>query len=176
MVNTEEQKGSQATRRIGRRTCLAGVTISAFLCIGGIALCAVLITFVVLHKECPSFPSFVSEDPKLVWIFTGIAASLITSGGCIIVVLTFRDRRINSADGSFLEEVEIPSTILAQDLENASAFVLPDRPMWIDLPDYFTTIQNNSEAFSSANRENFPESRPPSYEEAIALPDNICSI
>ena len=107
IANSKEQKGSRSSRRIGRRTCLAGVTISLFLCISGIALCAVLITFVALRRECPSCPSFVSEDLKSVWIFMGVAYSLLISGGCIIVILTFRDRRINSPDGSFPEEVEI---------------------------------------------------------------------
>ena len=170
IATTKEQKGSRSSRRIGRRTCLAGVTISTFLCVSGIALCAVLITFVVLHKECPSCPSFVSEDPKSVWIFTGVASSLLISGGCIIVILTFQDRRINSPDSSFPEEVEIPSTILAQDPENSSAFVLPHPLIWpVVLPDYFTAVQNDIEAVPSAYCVNCPESQPPSYEEAVSL-------
>ena len=141
IANSKEQKGSRSSRRIGRRTCLAGVTISLFLCISGIALWAVLITFVALRRECPSCPSFVSEDLKSVWIFMGVAYLLLISGGCIIVILTFRDRRINSPDGSFPEEVEIPSTILAQDPENSSALVLPPPPIWpVILPDFFTAL------------------------------------
>ena len=139
IVNSKEQKDSRSSRRIGRRTCLAGVTISLFL--SGIALCVVLTTLVVPHRECPSCPSFVSEDLKSLWIFMGVAYSLLISGGCIIVILTFRDRRINSPDGSFPEEVETPSTILPQDPENSSAFVLPPPPVWpVVLPDFFTTL------------------------------------
>ena len=139
IANSKEQKDSRSSRRIGRRTCLAGVTISLFL--SGIALCVVLTTLVVPHRECPSCPSFVSEDLKSLWIFMGVAYSLLISGGCIIVILTFRDRRINSPDGSFPEEVETPSTILPQDPENSSAFVLPPPPVWpVVLPDFFTTL------------------------------------
>ena len=139
IANSKEQKDSRSSRRIGRRNCLAGVTISLFL--SGIALCVVLITLVVPHRECPSCPSFVSEDLKSVWIFMGVAYSLLISGGCIIVILTFRDRRINSPDGSFPEEVETPSTILPQDPENSSAFVLPPPPIWpVVLPDFFTAL------------------------------------
>ena len=170
IATTKEQKGSRSSRRIGRRTCLAGVTISTFLCVSGIALCAVLITFVVLHEECPSCPSFVSEDPKSVWIFTGVASSLLISGGCIIVILTFQDRRINSPDSSFPEEVEIPSKILAQDPENSSAFVLPHPLIWpVVLPDYFTAVQSDIEAVPSVYCVNCSESQPPSYEEAVSL-------
>ena len=83
------------------------------------------------------------------------------------MILTFQDRRINSPDSSFPEEVEIPSTILAQDPENSSAFVLPHPLIWpVVLPDYFTAVQNDIETVPSVN---CPESQPPSYEEAVSL-------
>ncbi|CAH3133983.1 unnamed protein product [Pocillopora meandrina] len=164
IANSKEQKDSRSSRRIGRRNCLAGVTISLFL--SGIALCVVLITLVVPHRECPSCPSFVSEDLKSVWIFMGVAYSLLISGGCIIVILTFRDRRINSPDGSFPEEVETPYTILPQDPGNSSAFVLPPPPVWP--VSRFLYYFNDTEAVPSSYCVNCPEPQPSSYEEAVA--------
>ena len=86
------------------------------------------------------------------------------------MILTFQDRRINSPDSSFPEEVEIPSTILAQDPENSSAFVLPHPLIWpVVFPDYFTAVQNDIEAVPSVYCVNCSESQPPSYEEAVSL-------
>ncbi|KAL9957925.1 hypothetical protein ACROYT_G034881 [Oculina patagonica] len=70
------------------------------------------------------------------------------------------------------------SSIPAEDVENSPVPILPDnhvaegRPMIVieasslDLPDYFTAVQNTGEVSS------FVDSGPPSYEQAVELDDN----
>ena len=172
-TNTEEQDTSTSSKCTGCCVCL-----SAFLCIAGIALVAVLATFVVLYKECPDCPSFITDDSKSIWIFSSVATVLLISGGCIIVALVLRGRRLNSLNNSFRREAI--SAIPAEDLEKSAAPVLSCNrvahcPMSIDLPDYFTAVQNIHQVCSSVDAEvsseNCPETPPPTYEEALEMAD-----
>ena len=174
--NTEGQDTSTSSKCAGRR--VGFVCLSAFLCIAGITLIPVLVTFVVLYKECPDCPSFITDDSNSIWIFTSVATVLLISGGCIIVTLVLRDRRLNSLNNSPFRG-EVISTIPAENLEKSAAPVLscnrvPHRPMSIDLPDYFTAVQNIDQVCSSVDAEvssqNCPMT-PPNYEEALEMTD-----
>ena len=177
-ATTEEQDTSTSSRCAGRHVFLTGVAVSSFLCIAGVSLSAVLVTFVVLYKECPVCPSFIADDSESVWIITSVAAILLISGGCIIVALVFRERRQYSQNSSFSGAVVI-SMIPVEDLEKSPAPVLPynhipHRQMAIDLPDYFTAVRDIAEAeYSSVDAtiwtEGFPETPPPSYEQALEM-------
>ena len=179
-TNSEEQDASSSSKCAGRLACLSGVAVSSFLCIAGIALSTILVTFVVLHEECPRCPSFIADDSESVWIFTAVSTILLIFGGCIIVALVLRDHRLNSLNSSFSGEVVI-SVIPAEDLEKSPAPVLPynhvpHRQMSTDLPDYFTAVQNIVGACSSVNvaanwTGSFPETPPPCYEQALEMID-----
>ena len=103
--------------------------------------------------------------------------ALLIVGGCIIVALVFRGRRLKTRHIPFSREAVI-SENLADDLENSSIPILAynhvPHQIWSGLPDYFTAVQNITAVCSSSDTaaiqtDSFPETPPPSYEQALEM-------
>ena len=109
--------------------------------------------------------------------FAITATALLIVGGCIIVALVFRGRRLKTRHIPFSREAVI-SENLADDLENSSIPILAynhvPHQIWSGLPDYFTAVQNITAVCSSSDTaaiqtDSFPETPPPSYEQALEM-------
>lgn len=176
-TNFEEENSTISSKCTGRLVSVFGIGVSSLFCLSGISLSAVLVTFVILTEACSSCRSFLTDGPDSVWIFAITATALLIVGGCIIVALVFRGRRLKTRHIPFSREAVI-SENLADDLENSSIPILAynhvPHQIWSGLPDYFTAVQNITAVCSSSDTaeiqtDSFPETPPPSYEQALEM-------
>lgn len=139
-----------------------------------ISASAVLLVFVFIlfAKDCPGCRTFV------VSILTTLAIVLFVSGLLILSKILCGDRR-----QSHVTPQVVISFIPTEDLEKSPVSFLSynqfphGEPFTgtssIDLPDYFTVVQNIHEVYSSLDQdvrtEDVPETPPPCYEKAIEM-------
>ena len=170
-TSTAEQEASRSARSSAtweKRLYLSG----AFLCISTSVVILVLDYF-LFNEDCFGCRSYVAG------ILGFLAAVFFIAGLLLFSVTLCRGKRQNTS----APEVVI-SLIPAEDLEKSPAPILPGTSHHVprhkpsasstDLPDYFTVIQNINELFiSSVDAEiwtdDFPETPPPSYEQALEM-------
>lgn len=138
------------------------------------------IIFVFLCPDCRS-----PTGSSIVNVFWGVTISLLLLGVITLVLLVYYKRRQHSTTSS--TQVAI-SLIPAEDLEKSPAPSLPyshvphrqafsqtssTHPTLLDLPDYFTVVENIDEVYPAVNAEvwteDVPETPPPCYEQTIEM-------
>ena len=149
-----------------------------FFCIAASAVGPVIIfTFL-----CPGCSSVTSSS--LVYAYWAVTVFLFLLGVMTLALVVHYKRRqrsttsrvvISSIPAEDSEETPAPTlhynrTSQRQQLDQA----LSTHPTSVDLPDYFSVVQNIDEIYSSMNAaevssENVPETPPPSYEEALGI-------
>ena len=172
-ANTTEQEAatsSKCRRRLRLSAAFLSITASAII---------VIQIFVLYIDDCVGCRSY------LPGILGGLSLVLLYIGLVFLSTIVCRKRRENaeSSSQSATPQVVI-SLVPAEDLEKSPAPVLPynhipDRPPFakassIDLPDYFSVVQNIDEVYSCVNAgfcgtEDFPEGPPPCYEQALEM-------
>ena len=134
---------------------------------------------IILTFGCPGCNSVTSSSVvHTYWVAT---VSLFLSGVMTLALLVYYKRRQHSTTSGIAI-----SSIPAEDLEETTAdynrvsqrqqlaLASSRHPTSLDLPDYFSVVQNIDEVYSSVNTaevlsENVPETPPPSYEEATGI-------
>ena len=136
---------------------------------------AVLLVFVFIlfAEDCPGCRTFVAS------ILTTLAIVLFFAGLLILSRTLCANRR-----QSHVTPQVVISFIPAEDLEKSPVSFLPydqfphgepsaPETSSVDLPDYFTVVQNIHEVYSSLDEdvwtEDVPETPPPCYEKAIEM-------
>lgn len=172
MTETPLEEEASRSLKCQRRLYL----LAAFLCITGSAVLLVL-AFVLFIEDCPGCQSY------LVGILGTLAVVFLFVGLFILSSIVCRKGRQNN----LTSEVVI-SSIPAADLEKSPASFLlynhfPRRQPFaetssMDLPDYYTVVQNIDEVYSSMDaklwtedvwKEVVPETPPPCYKEALEM-------
>ena len=167
----EQVAGEQESPRLSKHSKWLGFLFT-FICINGSVVIFVIVIF--LRTDCTDCKQ---HSPMLVPMLVILATLLFLLG--LSMLTGFCARRKNST--ALTSQVAI-SSIPAEDLEKSPAPILPDnrvpcgRPFVIeasslDLPDYFTAVQNSSAVYSSADTALWTdvlEIRPPSYEQAVS--------
>lgn len=146
-----------------QRRLFNSAVASAFLCMAASAIILVII-FVLFIEDCVGCRTFLAQS------LGSAAAVLFVIGLIILLTMVCCKRRQNH----FTPQVVI-SSIPAEDLEKSPAPILPynhvphpqpfDETSSMDLPDYFTAIQNIEDAWTG----NGSQTPPPSYEEALEM-------
>ncbi|XP_078345776.1 uncharacterized protein LOC144631238 [Oculina patagonica] len=172
----EQVTRGQESPRLSKNSKLLGF-LFAFICIGGSV--AIFGVVVFLRKDCPDCKQ---RSPILVAMLAILGTLLFFLG--LSILTAFCRRRRNS---STLPPQVVMSSIPAEDLENSPAPIRPGKHVAygrlvvieassLDLPGYFTAVQNTDAVNSSAEAGFWKDDldiRPPSYEQAVALDDNI---
>ena len=148
--------GEQEAPRLTKNLKWSGFIITLICIIVGVGLFVVFIFSVQDEQQRSPIPPMVLLVLAILFNFLWIAAKIL------------RIKRKNSS-----------THIAPEDLENYPAPSLPYNHVPfvesspIDLPDYFTAVQNTDEGSTSENAnvctEGVPEIRPPSYEQALEM-------
>ena len=174
MAETSTQEASRSSK------CTENLFILGLL---GLAIFCIAVSTVglviILTFGCPGCNSVTSSSVvHTYWVAT---VSLFLSGVMTLALLVYYKRRQHSTTS----RIAI-SSIPAEDLEETTAdynrvsqrqqlaLASSRHPTSLDLPDYFSVVQNIDEVCSSVNTaevssENVPETPPPSYEEATGI-------
>ena len=174
MAETLTQEASRSSK-CTENLFISGLLGLAFFCIAVSTVGLVII----LTFGCPGCNSVTSSSVDYIyWVAT---VSLFLSGVMTLALLVYYKRRQHSTTSGIAI-----SSIPAEDLEETTAdynrvsqrqqlaLASSTHPTSLDLPDYFSVVQNIDEVYSSVNTaevlsENVPETPPPSYEEATGI-------
>lgn len=165
----EQVTSEQEAPKFSKNAKTLGLSFVFFCIIASVVLFAAV---AMSLRDCPDCnPS----SPMLVSMMTILATLLFFLG---ISILTAFCRSCGKRKNSLTRTPRVViSSIPAEDLENSPARRLPYRQVQhrqpafvvktsqLDLPDYFTAIQNTGELNSSLHA----AAQPPSYEEAVAI-------
>lgn len=165
----EQVTREQEAPRLSKNAKRLGFSF-AFICINASIVIFVIVIF--LRKGCPDCSQ---RSPILVPMLVIVATLLFFLGVSILTPLF-----VGRKNSSTLTPQVVISSIPAEDLEKSPAPILPYNHVpfvasaSIDLPDYFTAIQNTAEIYSSVDadvwtEESVPEIRPPCYEQAVQM-------
>lgn len=170
---TERSQGAPSFLKCHEKFLLA-VTVGLVIFCFTATTAALVLVFVLLCAECSSPNSLVAS---VYWV---AAIFLLCIGVTTLVMLVYVRKT-----GTISNLQAAISRVPVADLEKSPTPVLinnhiPHRRPWdgpsssIDLPDYFTAIQNNCEVSSTVNvddalLEEFPRTPPPCYEKALEL-------
>lgn len=174
MAETSIQEASRSSK-CGEKLFVSVLAGLALFCFAASSFGLVII----VTSFCPDCSSATSSS--VMDAYWGVTVLLFLLGVVALTLLVYYKRRQQSTTS----RVAI-SSIPAEDLEKSPAATLPDNRVsqrWplpqasstyqtsLDLPDYFTVIQNTDEVYRSANTEVWAEDSletpPPCYEEAI---------
>ena len=174
MAETSTQEASRSSK-CTENLFILGLLGLAFFCIAVSTVGLVII----LTFGCPGCnPVTTSPVVYTYWVAT---VSLFLSGVMTLALLVYYKRRqhsttsriaISSIPAEDLEETTADYNRISQRQQLAQAS--STHPTSLDLPDYFSVVENIDEVYSSVNTaevlsENVPETPPPSYEEATGI-------
>ena len=175
MAETSTQEASRSSK------CTENLFISVLL---GLAFFCIAVSTVglviILTFGCPGCNSVTSSSVvHTYWVAT---VSLFLSGVMTLALFVYYKRRqhsttsgiaISSIPAEDLEETTADYNRISQRQQLAQASSTHPATS-LDLPDYFSVVENIDEVYSSVNTaevssENVPETPPPSYEEATGI-------
>ena len=175
-MNMESRISRELCKCLSGRSLNIFATILVLFCFVGSVVC-MTVSFVLFCPDCPR--------PSSILMWANVVASIIFFSFGLITIWELISRGLREArQNSSMTAQVVVSEIPAEDVEKSPAPMLTycnvphhqpfdETSSSIDLPDYFTAVQNIDEVYSSLGMgleaEDTPRTPPPCYEEAIKM-------